>query len=139
MMKTFRSLLAVVLVAGLAAAAQAQDLTVTVNGDFANGGSIVWDLTGAPADAPTAILASMDDTGFSIGPFLTLDIGPQIVPVAVGPTDANGELSHTLNFPALPPSINVNSITFYSQAVSLAAGPPMFGFAVSDVESATVN
>ncbi len=138
-MKTLRSLLALVIVAGLTGAAQAQDLTVTVTGDFANGGSIVWDLTGAPADAPTAILASMNDTGFSIGPFLTLDIGPQVVPVTVGLTDANGDLSRTLTFPALPPMINVNAITFYSQSVSLAAGPPMFGFAVSDVEVATVN
>ncbi len=138
-MKKLGALLALAVVVTLAGTTRAQDLTVAVSGDFANGGAIVWDLTGAPADAPTAILASMDDTGFSVGPFLTLDIGPQIVPVVLGPTDANGELTHTLTFPALPPSINVDAVTFYSQAVSLAAGPPMLGFAVSDVEAATVN
>ena len=144
------AVLALALVAG---SATAQDLTVTVTGDFANGGSVDWSLTGAPADAPTVVLASMDDTGLSVGMLLTLDIGPVVVPVAFGNSDANGDFSTSRSFGPLPPQVvsNFAPLTFHSQAVSLAGGigggmgggpggggfSPMF--AISDAETATIN
>ncbi|MCA9322794.1 MAG: hypothetical protein KDB53_18780, partial [Planctomycetes bacterium] len=117
----------------------AQDLTVIVTGDLANGGSVTWDLAGAPADTPTVVLVSMNDTGFSLGSLLTLDIGPVVLPVGFGSTDAKGDLSHTLNFGAVPMSAasSFGPLTFHSQTASLSFMP--IGFTVSDAETATVN
>ena len=123
----------------LGAGLQAQDLSVTITGDLASGLTIDMSVTGAPASSPTVILASLDDTGFSVGPLLSLGIGPMVVPVAFGTSDANGDFSFSQSFPALPAGVTPPTIDLFAQALSIGGGFPMPSFATSDVEAFTIN
>ena len=77
------------------------DLTVT--GDGSPGTALVFSIAGAPADAPTAVLAGFGGTG-SFPPgmsFIDLGILPPFFPLGAGMTDANGDYSLTIDVPAM--------------------------------------
>lgn len=114
-------LVATTLVAALSASLAAQSCSnLTATGNGAPGTSVVLALTGAPANAFTAVAIgdTLGTTTLNIGPLgtLTLGLAQPFVPLPMGLTNAAGEASRTINVPNSP---SLPGIDLYGQAVSM--------------------
>ena len=126
--------------------------TLTVGGTLASGGTAIFDVTGAPADAPTVVLISPSSGSFSFGPLLTLGLSAPFVPVAIGATDANGDFTSSLSIPPIPPG-TLGILDFAAQAVTIefnlpsppsgggggGPGGPPFTFCTSNVVTGQIS
>ena len=130
----------------LAASAVAQpcsDLTIT--GSVNPGNTVTLSVTGAPAGSLTLLgLGESGTTTIGAGLFaFTIDLAWPFHILPLGMTDANGEVSVSIEIPSNIPQGVIPSMTLDAQAATFGLslptpanpGPPSFGVCVSDVES----
>lgn len=125
------------------------DLTVSgslIGNAIRDGGDLSFDLTGAAPSSLAVVFFSLDNTPSTAFGRFDLDIGGASGSriLSIGGTDANGNFSTTLSFPALPPSGPAQvpaPQTIYTQVYTSNLFSPIFGTqrdCASDVESFTL-
>lgn len=127
------------------------DLTVSgtlPGGSLSAGGTLDFSLTNAGANDFVMVLLSQDNTPSMAGPLGNLNLGiggsnSDIIPFAFGGTDATGNYSVGVTFPALPGLPGTSPVTFdvYAQAVSILSFPfsAFTPSCISDVETFQIS
>lgn len=132
----------------LAASAWAGDcssLAADVQGDLQSGATVTVDVTGSLPNALTFLVVgeTAGTTSIDLGPLggLTLGLELPFVPLPVGSTDGNGDLSLSFDTPGVP--VSIDPIDLLAQAVSIdvqfGGGPPSIDTCTSNVVSVTIQ
>ena len=140
---------ALVLLLAMSASGQCSSALAVTGTTFSGGDTLSFGVTGAPADAATAVFISPAMGNFSFGPLLALDLAAPAIPIGIGQTDSNGDFTATVNLPPIPAG-TLGDIDLYSQAATLSfalptaptggGGPPLpFTFCTSNVVMVTVS
>lgn len=148
-MKPITLSLAALALCGLTAGAQTCQFTV--GGSVTPGSTVTLDLVDSIPDSPTllAVGETQGSTTFNIAmSSFTVDLDMPFAALPFGTTDANGDISRTVDIPSGIPASSLPQTTLFLQAVTLdfgfsigSGGPPSFTLntCVSNVESLQVG